>query len=212
MKNMELKAIIFIFVTAICLLFVASCVHEKIEGQAAEEAGPEEGILEEPIAESELVTPEEEPEIESQPTEIREEYLAGPEMIINTLRTGFDKNNVITHQTLVYWKNTDDRPHKIACYLEGEKVFLSPQLKEGQIFSYRFIRSGDYSCRDVVFGYWGNVTIVNEATTPTGFAVFSQAISYSFNNPIEIGMLMIIIVLFTIHGVQLWGMHKRKNS
>ncbi len=198
---MDIKYIIPIFLVCISLLIIASCVEEKMDGTPAQEEAEEEQVIE----------PEAEEETEFISPEYTEEPLAVQKVSINHFRNSFDKDEVTTApETIVTWVNTDDRPHKIACYAEKKLVFLSPQYKPGESFSYIFTEPGSYRCRDVVFGYWGNINIIAEKT-PTGFVVVSDVVDYSIDNPIEIGMVLIIIVLFSIHGVQLWKNHKSQK-
>jgi len=201
---MDIKYIIPIFLVCISLLIIASCVEEKIDGTPAPEKA---------VEEAQVIEPEEDIEdIEFIPPEYTEEPLAVQKVSINHFRNSFDKDEVTAApETIVTWVNTDDRPHKIACYAEKKLVFLSPQYKPGESFSYIFTKPGSYRCRDVVFGYWGNINIITEET-PTGFAVVSDVVDYSIDNPIEISMVLIIIVLFSIHGVQLWKKHNSQKE
>lgn len=200
-SNLDSKNISLIFALLILILLWASVLHHDISVDKQEMPSD----LEEDVKDVEYVEPEpeapEEAVLEEPPAEVPEQ-VEPSEVRIKTLRTGFDQDNVVMNtDTLVYWQNTDDRVHKVACYYNKKRVFLGNQMKPGEEFSYRFMNPGKYLCRDAVFGYWGNITVKGE---PVLSGYTTNPLSGIIPRPIETSMLGMLIVLFTVHIYNLW--------
>lgn len=201
---MKLKHLLLVLVALISLLILTSCVQEKIESPHETALPPEEVVeseaaIEEIIEETDEVAEEEQPVAESQSV-VRE-------ITINMLRTKFGRDNVvISPDTFVNWKNIDDRVHQVACYIEGERVYKSEQIKPEDNDSYIFTKTGDYRCMDVVFGYWTNIT-VSSGNQITGHFVYPIESVYSYAS--KIGIIVMIMAFLSLYGLHLWK--KRQN-
>ena len=198
---MRLKHILLVLVASIFLLILTSCVQEKIESPHEKAIQPEEAV------ESEAVV-EETDEIEEEEQPVAEPQSVVREITINMLRTTFGRDNVVIPlDTFVTWENIDDRNHQVACYLEGERVYKSKQLTPGDNDSYRFTKTGDYRCMDVVFGYWSNISVSSDNKI-TGHSISPIEPISSYSS--KIGIIVMIMVFVSLCGLHLWK--KRQNQ
>lgn len=156
MTIMRLNHILLVLCATIFLLILTSCVPEKSELQP-EVTSPERPVESEAVIE-EIIEETEEAEENGQP--VKETQPVKNELMIDMFRTTFGNDNIlILPETIISWKNSDDRVHQVACYVDGVRIFKSQQLKPGDTDSYRFIQQGDYQCLDIVFGYWSNISV-----------------------------------------------------
>lgn len=206
MTIMRLNHILLVLCATIFLLILTSCVPEKSESQP--ETIPEryvesEAVIEEFIEETEGAEEKEQP--------VEEPQQVKKELMIDMFRTTFGNDNiVILPETIVSWKNSDDRIHLVACYVDGVRIFKGQQLKPGDTDSYRFIQQGDYRCMDVVFGYWSNISVSAESNKITGNFILSNGDSQNLINSAKLGVTAFIIILSLLLGVHF--LKKRQNN
>lgn len=114
----------------------------------------------------------------------------------------YPKEKTIEKNTEIRWIKKDPRMYKVACYLEGNRIALSPDLKENDSFTYRFLKEGEYIC--ITFPYGLRNIIKVEAKTsllsPTGSAVINEGTTIEKASLAAIALIAIIILLFFIYG------------
>ena len=157
---------------------------------------------------------------EAQPTKEPEEAINAPEKAIeevifeesgetsmeNTIEINPDafspEEKTISKNTEIKWIKKDTRDYKIGCYLEGTRIIQSPDLKEGDSFTYTFLQEGIYTCITTPYGLRNIITVGSEAPflSPTGSVVINQE-SLAKGAPLAaIAMIAIIALLFFIYG------------
>ena len=208
MTIMKLKQTLLFLCALISLLILTSCISEKSELQPEKITIPESAVESETVI-KEIV--EETEEAEETEQHVEEPQLVKKELIIDMLRTAFSNENIVISQdTIISWKNSDDRVHQVACYVDKERIFKSQQLKPGDTDSYRFIQPGDYRCIDVVFGYWSYISVSADNNKITGNFILSGGYSPNLINSAKVGIAASIIALFILLGVQF--LKKRQNN
>jgi len=176
----------------IVIIFLTSCAP-VVE---IETAKPVEEQIEEPkeiIEEQEEII--EEPEVEETIPE-EENIIEIKESIIYPEKKTIEKN------TEIKWINKDKKQHKIACYLEGTRVTTSSNLNQEDSFTYTFLKEGEYTCIDAIYGLRSKITVEGQKAllSPTGSSVISESKSIKATPFAAIAVIAIIILLFFIFG------------
>lgn len=204
---MRLNHILLVLCGTIFLLILTSCVPES-------ELQPEVTIPERPV-ESEAVIEEiteETEEAEENEQHVKETQQVKKELMIDMFRTAFSNDNIVISQdTIISWKNSDDRVHQVACYVDRVRIFKSQQLKPGDTDSYRFIQQGDYQCMDVVFGYWSNIIVSADNNKITGNFILSMGDSQNLINSAKLGVTASIIILSILLCMHFLKKHQNKK-
>ncbi len=160
---------------------------EAIEQPELEE--PEETKLEEP-AETKLEEPVE--------TEPKEPISSN---IIEILEKNIKPNEkTIDKDTEIKWVNKDKKEHKIACYLNGQRVTTSENLKQDDFFTYSFLKEGEYTCIDAIYGLRSKITVEPQALlSPTGNVILNST-KLTPAPFTTIAMIGIVTLIFFIYG------------
>jgi len=95
------------------------------------------------------------------------------ENIIEILETSFKPaEKTITQNTEIKWIKKDSRKYKLACYLDGTRIVLSPDLLEGDSFTYTFLKDGKYTCITTPYGLRNIINVESQPfLSPTGSAI-----------------------------------------
>ena len=163
-----------------------------------------------PIVEIEEAQPVKEPEEVKEPAaeEPEEVILEEPEEtnLENTIEINpnafFPKEKTISKNTEIKWIKKDTRDYKIGCYLGGTRIIQSPNLKEGDSFTYTFLQEGKYTCITTPYGLRNIITVEAEAPllSPTGSVILKQETIAKGAPLAAIAMIAIIALLFFIYG------------
>ena len=150
-------------------------------------------------------TPIEEPKeiIEEEPKEPKPEEKSLEENIIEIKEDSFyPKEKTIEKNTEIKWLKKDTRDYKIVCYLEGTRVIQSPDLKEGDSFTYNFLEEGGYTCITIPYGLRSTITVEAQKPllSPTSSAVISEGTSIKGASLAAIALIAIVVLLFFIYG------------
>jgi len=190
-KNNNMKQ--YIIIIALIILITACTPKVDIEkAQPAEGTPPEE-----PEAPIEMIP--EEPKTQDNTIEIKEDAF-------------YPKEKTIQENTIIRWINKDQKQHKISCYLGGTRVTTSENLEEGDSYGYTFIKDGEYTCIDAIYGLRSTITVGSEAPllsptgkvteksllSPTGSVVVSGSTSLKGAALAGIAVIAIIALLFFI--------------
>ena len=142
-------------------------------------------------------TPTEEP-IETPEEVILEEPKTEESSEENIIEVGYSfspAEKTIQKGTEIKWIKKDTRNYKIACYLKGTRITQSPDLKQGDTFTYTFLENGKYTCITTPYGL-RNVIAVEESApllSPTGNIVIGNI--RTKGNPLAAIALIAIISL-----------------
>ncbi len=136
---------------------------------------------------------EEEPGVEE--VSLEENTIEIKENIIDPERKVIERNTEIT------WVNKDKKEHKIACYLGGTRVTTSSNLKQEDSFVYTFLKEGDYTCIDAIYGLRSTIIVEGQKAllSPTGRAVIGEG-EISRASFAAIALIAIIVLLFFVFG------------
>ena len=148
-------------------------------------------------------TPIEEPkEIIEELKEPKPEETSLKENIIEIKEDSFyPKEKTIEKNTEIKWLKKDARDYKIICYFEGTRVIQSPDLKEGDSFTYNFLEEGEYTCITTPYGLRSTITVgAIPLLSPTSSAVISEGTSIKGASLAAIALIAIVVLLFFIYG------------
>jgi len=124
------------------------------------------------------------------------------ENIIEIRKDSFiPKEKTIEEGTLVEWIKKDERDYQIACYLGGNRVTLSPSLKEDESFTYVFSKKGTYTCITTPYGLRNIINVLEKGAlmSPTGGAVSFESKDLSRGGLAGALLVGIAILLFFIY-------------
>jgi len=109
----------------------------------------------------------------------------------------YPKDKTIKANTEITWIKKDPREYKIACYLEGDRIAVSPNLKEGDSFTHIFLKGGEYTCITFPYGLRSTIIVEDVAPllSPTGNVIIDAKLKIS---PIAAIVFAAIIVLIVI--------------
>jgi plastocyanin len=187
-KNNNMKQ--YILLLALLMILITSCAP-IIDVEEAQPVETPEEVIEE-------VTPEEPEEVileESEETILENTIEINPDAFSPEEKT-------ISKNTEIKWVKKDTRDYKIGCYLEGTRVIQSPNLKEGDSFTYTFLQEGKYTCITTPYGLRNIITVEANAPllSPTGTVILNQE-SLAKGAPLAaVAMIAIIALLFFIYG------------
>jgi len=149
------------------IILITSCAPkvEVDKAKPVEEAyvkEPEEAIGQ-PIEKSEEVIekPKETAPVPPVPVPEEPEETALEETIEISDNSFSPNEKTVKINTKVTWVKKDKRDYKIACYLESIRVVLSPTLKDGDSFTYTFLKEGEYSCITTPYGMRSTIEVVS---------------------------------------------------
>ncbi|MBW2989603.1 hypothetical protein KY358_04780 [Candidatus Woesearchaeota archaeon] len=191
--------IIAVLAAVILLASCAPVVEVDVAKPVEEPAGQEAGVP------AQQETPIEKPE-EIMAEEQAERDKAADNSIIIREDSFYPSEKTININEEVTWTKEDDRDYQIACYFEGSRVAISPSLKSGDSFSYRFLKEGEYRCLTFPYGMKNMITVKEEATpllSPTGNAVGTGK---SFRSP-----ALAILALFSAIILALFIFGRKKD-
>ena len=112
------------------------------------------------------------------------------------------KEKIISLNTEIKWVKKDSRDYKIACYLNGNRITQSSDLKEGDSFTYTFLKEGEYTCITSPYGLRNIINVKSSQQamlSPTGSAVIGD-IKISRAPFAAVALLGIITLLFFVYG------------
>jgi len=138
-------------------------------------------VEETPIEEPEEITADEAEEIslEENTIEIKEDSF-------------YPQQKTIEKNTEIKWIKKDTRDYNLNCYLEGTRVIQSPDLKEGDSFTYTFHEEGKYTCITTPYGLRNIITVkAQPLLSPTGRAVLKEGKGI---NGISLAAMIIITI------------------
>lgn len=170
-------------------ILIASCApKEELKTQPTGETPVENIPAEEPEG---IITQEpkepiiEEKSLEENTIEIKEDSF-------------YPAEKTIEENTEIKWVKEDKRVYKIACYLDGDRVTLSPDLKEGDSFTYTFLKEGEYTCITSPYGLRNiiNVEAKQQLLSPTGGAIIGENKSIKGASLAAIALVVIMLLLF----------------
>lgn len=173
------------------IILIASCAP-KVEVEKAKQVEqiPVEEVKK--IEEPKEIIPEEpkveEISLEKNTIEIKEDSI-------------YPKEKTIEKDTEIEWVNKDKKEHKIACYLSGIRVTTSSNLKEEDSFTYRFLKEGDYTCIDAIYGLRSTITVKSQQPllSPTADVVREKGESAKMASLTTIILVAIVALLFFIY-------------
>lgn len=160
-----------------------------------------------PIVEVEEAQPVEEPReiIEEEPEEVILEDAKETTIEENIIEIGESSfspaEKIISKNTEIKWVKKDTRNYKLACYLEGTRITQSPDLKQGDTFTYTFLKEGEYTCITTPYGLRNIITVEANAPllSPTGSAVRIGEGNIKGASIAAIALIAIISLLFFIY-------------
>ena len=114
----------------------------------------------------------------------------------------YPKEKIIRKDTKVEWIKKDARSYKLACYLEGTRVIQSPDLKQGDTFTYKFLKDGEYTCITYPYGLRSTITVRTTAPllSPTGNVVLNGDKGINGASLAVMAIIAITLLLFFNHG------------
>lgn len=153
-------------------------------------------------------TPIEQPKeiIKEEPKEITQEEAEETSLEENIIEIKEDsfypKKKTIEKNTEIKWIKKDRKDYKIGCYLEGTRVIQSPNLKQGDSFTYTFLKEGEYTCITTPYGLRSTITVEGRKAllSPTGSAVIGESNNIKGASFAAIALISIIVLLFFIYG------------
>ena len=181
------------YLAILFLIIMITACAPKVDIERAKPA--EEPTAEEP---KDII---EQPKLPSPPPAPEEEKYSG--VIINIKDGSFDPvNKTINRNVEIKWVNTDKREHKIACYLSGNRVTTSSNLKKGDYFTYTFIENGGYTCIDAIYGLRGHIEVegAQALLSPTGNVILNIGGNFTESSIASTAIISMIILLFFIYG------------
>lgn len=186
-------------ILAIILTIIITACAPKVDIDVAQP-------VEEPTQEAKVEEPEiinTEPEQIEEPETILEEPKE-PIIEDNTIEIKEDsfypKHKSINANTEIIWINKDTRQHKISCYLSGTRVTTSSNLNQEDSFSYVFVKEGDYTCIDAIYGLRSTIRVNDAAPllSPTGSAIVLDEVNLKTAPIAAIALIAIIVLLVFI--------------
>lgn len=155
--------------------------------------------IDQAVPAAERLSPPEEPQVE---TPIPQAPAEAPEEDFIEIRAEgiFPKEKKVELDEEVTWINKDLKEHKLACYLAGNRVAASSNLKQDDSFSFTFQKEGAYTCIDAIYGLRSAIEVGEEGYTPTGGAVISDENAGSGLPLASIAIVSIIVLLFFVYG------------
>ncbi len=110
----------------------------------------------------------------------------------------YPAEKTIEIDTEIKWTKKDDRVYKIACYLNGNRVTLSPDLKEGDSFTYTFLKEGEYTCITSPYGLRNIIKVEakQQLLSPTGGAIIGENKSIKGASLAAIALVVMMLLLF----------------
>ncbi len=206
-KNTGIYTVIIAFViiaaTALIIRYNAPIIEVE-EAQLVEEKveKPEE-ILEE--SQKSEISEGLETESQSEPAEMipPEPEQPSKENIIEIRKDAFyPKEKIITKNTEIKWVKKDTRDYNLNCYLGGTRVIQSPDLKEGDSFTYIFLEEGKYTCITTPYGLRNIITVETQPLlSPTGRVVLKEGQGIDgFSLAAMIIITMALILAFSYRG------------
>jgi len=114
----------------------------------------------------------------------------------------YPNEKTIKKNTEIKWIKKDTRLYKIACYLGGDRVILSSELKENDFFTYTFLEEGEYTCITFPYGLRNVITVGSSPfLSPIGGVVgVGGSPTLGAGLIIAIAILAAIILFFFIYG------------
>lgn len=177
------------------LLLVTACANQTKETADVQSAQPDQ-----PAAEPDAAATEPQPDLPSPPQE--EAPIQKQQNIIEINADSFGPaKKTITRNTKIIWVNNDDREHKVACYLDGNRITTSANLKKGDSFGFTFIEYGEYTCIDAIYGLRSTVKVVLPSSMPTTGMASLRSDGGALTAPLAaIAVCALILLLFFIYG------------
>lgn len=176
-------------ILSLLTILITSCAP-KVE---VETAKPVEEPIEEP---KEIIEKQEEVIEEPEETSLEENIIEIKE------DSFYPKEKIIEKNTEIKWVKKGRKDYKIGCYLEGTRVIQSPNLKQGDSFTYTFLKEGEYTCITTPYGLRSTITVEGRKVllSPTGSAVIGESNNIKGASFAAIALIAIIILLFFIYG------------
>ena len=151
-------------------------------------------------------TPAEQPRdiIESPKDTVTEKPITPQETNMVEIRQDafYPEEKSIQENTEIKWIKKDTRTYKIVCYLDGARVVLSEDLKQGDTFTYKFEKEGKYTCITSPYGLRNVINVEpKEMLSPTGYVVAGNNPESPFGSSIAlVAVLSVIALSFFIFG------------